>query len=261
MNFALLVDLARARWRFVVGLSVSLVGLSVLYLGMYPTLREQLEVFARGLPDAIRALIGDADLGTPEGYLCSEVFAITAPFLVAALAITIGVSLARSERDRTLISMFAAPLSRRTLALTHLTWTLVVALAGATVVLVTTVVGADLAGMGVSVAAIAAATLHLAAFSSAMGAVAFAGAAATGSPAVGLATGWGVTVAAFVTDSVSHLVDSAAWLADVSPWGWYGGGVALSEGVDPLGVGLLLTLTALAASFGIIAYGRRDLAF
>ncbi len=259
MNLALLLDLGRARRRLVLGLLAGLAALTVMYLALYPTMKEQLELFAGEMPDAMRALIGDADLATPEGYLRSEVFALTAPLLVTALAIATAVALARSERDLTLTSVFTTPLSRRALATTHLVASLLVAVAGGAVVLAAILVGAPAAGAEVGLGAIAAATVHLVVFAAALGAVAFAVAAATGSPTAGLGVGWGLLVASFAANGVAEMLDGLGWLADVSVWGWYGGGAALTDGFDPTGLALLASLGVAASLVGIARFDGRDL--
>lgn len=259
MNVPLLLDIGRARIRLVTGLLVGLAALTVMYLAMFPAIKDQLDLFAAELPDAMKALIGDADLSTLEGYLRSEVFALTAPILVAALAITTAVALTRAERDLTLTPFFNAPISRLRLASTHLASSLLVAVTGGAVVVVAILAGTPLAGSGVEVARVLAATAHLTVFAAAMGAVAFGVAAATGSPAAGLGAGWGLMLVSFVANSVAELVAGAGWLADVSPWSWYGGGAALTHGLDAGGIGLLVALGGAAAATGLLVFRRRDL--
>lgn len=41
--------------------------------------------------------------------------------------------------------------------------------------------------------------------------------------------------------------------------GWYGGGAALTDGFDPIGIVLLLALTAVADTIGVTVIDRRDL--
>ena len=62
----------------------------------------------------------------------------------------------------------------------------------------------------------------------------------------------------FVANSVGALVEDLAVLQDVSPWGWYGSGAALTEGFDATSW-LLFVATAVVAAVGFVLFERRDL--
>lgn len=255
----LLRDLFRSRRRLVVGLLAGLAAFVLLYLAIFPSLQEQMAAFSADLPDAMRAFIGEADIATPEGYIRSQAFSLSAPLLVSALAIAAGVAMTKSERDRTLTSVYFAPVSRTTVALTHAALVVLVSLAGGVVVALAVVVGGPLADAQVGLAHLAGACLHLAALATAMGAVAFGAANWTGSPATGNAAGWGLVAASFLANSIASLVDDLAWLGDAQPWGWYGSGAPIDTGVVWGDLGLLFGLAVLGIAAGVRGYVRRDL--
>lgn len=254
----LLLDGLRARARVLLALTFGLVALSVAYLAIYPQLEGQLQAFAGDLPEVYDALLGDADITTPEGYVRSQVFSLVAPLLVSGVAIGAGASLARAERDLTLGATYAAPVHRRTLAGARVALVAAVALLGGVAVVVGVVVGAPLAGADVALDAVVAATVPLVGLALFAGAVAWAVGAATGAPGAALGAGWALVGLSFVANSAGALVGDLAWLTDASPWGWYGAGAALTEGFDPASL-LLFAGAAVAVVLGLVAFDRRDL--
>lgn len=259
MSPAIVTDLLRSRIRFVTSLLGGLVLASVGYLALYSSIEAQLEAFVGDLPDVYRAFIGDADIATPEGYVRSQVLSLVGPLLVSAVAIASGAVLARTERDRTLMGTLLSPAPRRALVLSHAAYVLLVAATGGAVVVLAILGGAPLAGADLSVAAVLGAALHVAALGAATGLVALAAGAATGSPGAAMGAGWGVVVVGFLANSVGELTAGLSWLTDVSPWGWYGSGAALQEGVDGGGIALLSATGAVALAVAVWSFTRRDL--
>jgi membrane protein DedA with SNARE-associated domain len=62
-----------------------------------------------------------------------------------------------------------------------------------------------------------------------------------------------------VADAIAPLVGSSAWLADVSPFGWYLGEEPLTSGWDPGGLALLAIVPVVAAVIALVGFDRRDL--
>jgi len=129
---ALAVDLLRSRRTLLLGICAGLLAVAIGYLALYPSFEEQLQTFADDLPDAYKALLGDIDLATPEGYIRSQVYSLIAPLLIAGAAIAVGSGLARAERDQTLAVLAVTPLPRRSLA--GAWWLSIVLVAGAAAV-------------------------------------------------------------------------------------------------------------------------------
>ncbi len=104
-----------------------------------------------------------------------------------------------------------------------------------------------------------AATIPIVVFGVFVGGVTLVVAAATGAPGTATATGWGLVAAAFVANSVAELIDSASWLAEISPWSWHASGRAIDGPADLLGLGLLTAAAAIALAVAANAFGRRNL--
>jgi ABC-type transport system involved in multi-copper enzyme maturation permease subunit len=88
----------------------------------YPTFKDQaaeLQKSFESLPDAALQLFGgSSDFFSPVGFLNSQIFFLMLPLLLGILAISLGSSLlAAEERDSTIESLMARPISRTHLLL------------------------------------------------------------------------------------------------------------------------------------------------
>jgi ABC-2 type transport system permease protein len=90
------------------GLGLALLSAVVVYV--YPSYSSQMGDFE--IPEALKALIGDADWSTGTGFVSAEMLSWT-PIILAIFAITSGASaLAGEESDGTLDLLLATPLPR-----------------------------------------------------------------------------------------------------------------------------------------------------
>lgn len=254
----LVLDALRARRVAVVAVLVGLLAISVGYLAVFPQLEEQLQSFAGELPEFYDALVGDADFSAPAGYVRTQVYALVAPLVAAGVAIAAAAGLAKQERAVTLTPLYLAPVSRATLAAAHLLAAWGVGLAAAIGVFVGVVIGAPLAGAEVGIGAIIAATVPFIGFTWAAAAVAWVVGAGTGAPGAASGAGWAFVAVSFLANSIGEVVPSASWLTDVSPWGWYGAGEAITDGFDPMSL-LLFALALVLVPLGVVLFRRRDL--
>lgn len=254
----LVLDTLRSRWVALVALLLGLFAISVGYLALFPQLEEQLQAFVGEIPEFYDALVGDADFSTPAGYVRTQVYALVAPLITAGVTIGAGAGLAREERAVTLTPTYLAPVSRATLALSHLLAAWVLALVGGIGVFVGVAIGAPLAGAEVPVLNILAATLPFVGFAWAAGSVAWLVACATGSPGASSGAGWAFVALSFLANSVGEVVPGAEWLTDASPWGWYGAGAPVTDGFDPASL-LLFLLAFVLVPVGVRLFDRRDL--
>lgn len=120
------------------------------------------------------------------------------------------------------------------------------------------VIGAPLAGAEVGIGAIIAATVPFVGFTWATATVAWVTGAGTGAPGAASGAGWAFVAVSFLANSIGEVVPSASWLTDVSPWGWYGAGAAITDGFDPMSL-LLFALAVVLVPLGIALFRRRDL--
>lgn len=255
---ALVLDTLRSRRVALLALLVGLFVISVGYLSVFPQLEEQLAAFAGELPEFYAAIIGDTDFSTPEGYVRSQVYALVAPLVAAGVAIAVGAGLAKQERAVTLTATYLAPVSRTQLALSHLLTAWGVGVAAGLGVLAGVLVGAPLAGADIAVLDVVAATLPFVGFTWAAAAVAWVVACGTGAPGAATGAGWAFVALSFLVNSVGEVVADAEVLTDLSPWGWYGAGSAITDGFDPQSL-LLFVVAFLLVPVGTALFARREL--
>jgi len=244
------------RWQvFWYSLGLSLMGAFVVYI--YPSYKDQLAGFE--LPEAMKALIGNADFASPKGFLAAEFYS-WAPILLVVFAIMAGTSaLAGEEETGTLDLLLAQPVSRRRLALAKL--------AGLTLasILITAgtyagwLISIPFVDMDVSLARLALANLQLVPLLLAVGFLAvWCGAFL---PDRKLATGvvTGIAVASYVVNYLSALVEVLKPLAWASVFNYAEGGETLVGSYDEWKSLVLLAAAALFAALALASFERRDL--
>jgi ABC-2 type transport system permease protein len=211
------------------------------------------------LPDAVKALMGGADYGTGTGFLGAEVFS-WGPAVLAVFGIMAGTSiLAGEEANGTLDLLLSQPISRTTLMLAKLAGVVAASLLICAAIFAGFLLSVPFVDIDAGLGELAAATSNLAltmAFFAAFSAWAGAQFASRGS-ATGMAVA--LAVASFFVSYVAELVDAMQPLRYASVFYYNGGAKAITEGVDPLGVAVLLALTGLFTGFALRAFNRRDL--
>ena len=219
----------------------------------------QLAELTEDLPEALRALVGQGDLGTASGFLSSQLFAFLLPLLIGIFAAGRAAGTLAGEEERgELELLLAQPVSRLRLAAEKAAGVLAgvaaVVLAGFALL----VAGVAVVGMDVGVGALAGAMLGLLLFGWLLGAIALAVGAGTGRRAVALAAAATVGVLAYVLATFAPLVDRLAWLSDLSPWTWAFGTDAIAEGASVAGAAGLLALSGLVLAVGGRRFAGRD---
>jgi ABC-2 type transport system permease protein len=196
-------------------------------LAAYPSAHDSaagLESYMDSLPEGLVELFGaSAGIGTPEGYLNSQMYANLFPILVLVLGVgAASWAIAGAEAEGTLEMLLANPVSRRRVAVERL---LGVVLLTGLLVLVATLVAAVLApafelsslpGGALWAAGLAVWTLALV-----FSALAFGLGAATGSKAVAIGAGAGAAAGTYVLYGITAFISSLEFLHWISPWYWF----------------------------------------
>lgn len=232
---------------------------SIGYLALYPSIQSQLQAFADDMPDAYKALLGDVDIATAEGYVRSQVYSLIAPLLMAGATISAGAGLAKAEQDQTLAALAVTPLSRRRLVGSWMVLIWAVATCAAVTIVIGVAVGAPLAGADVGLGRVVIATVPVLLFAGLIGTIALLAGVVTGSPGVATGCGWVSILVSFVISSIAGLVDDAAWLAEVSPWSWHGAGAPITTDLDGAAVALLLATSLAVTLVAVSLFERRNL--
>ncbi len=234
--------------------------LSLYYGPMYNLLPEAFTDALAGFPDTMMAMIGQADMSTPAGWLQAELFSITIPIGMVTVLASVGAkSLAGEEADATMGLLLANPVPRRRVLLAKAGALVVYAAVLGIATFVGVTVGVLVGGLDVPVANLAAATALGTLLGLAIGSVAFVVGAASGRTRPAIVTATVVAVLSYFAWSFLPLSPTLAGWANLSPFDWYLGGDPLRAGMPWDDAALLIGLTVVLVLAAIPLFDRRDL--
>jgi len=260
--------LVRDRARGLLWWSVGMVGLVLLTVVFYPSIKDQgqaLNDLLNQLPDAFKSAMGydpRIPLTSPAGYLNARLFAILAPVLALIFAIGLGAqAIGGMEEGGRLEPLLANPITRGRVALERYAASLAL-LVGLIVVFAVAAVALSApfgALEGVRIAGLVGACVAVGCIALLHGSIAFAVGAATGrrGPAIAVATV--VAVVGYLIQSLQSLTDLLDAFRFMNPWHWYLKRNMLVDGVPPEAVLAPLAVSALLLAFGWATFRRRDL--
>ncbi|MBF6135126.1 ABC transporter permease subunit [Nocardia otitidiscaviarum] len=244
--------------RGLIGWSIALFAVPMIYVPSYSTFKEQgaLDIEGGGFYDAL----GMGDFGTATGYLESTMFALMGPLLLLIFVITFATRTAAQEDSGTLDLLLAQPIGRANLLLQRCA-----ALAAQTAVVVTVfglavLAGAASADMGIPAGNILAAVAGLGLLTLTVGAITLLAGAATGHRGTALAVAALVAVLGYLANNLGGMIDGAQWLRRLSPFYYAGGDSPLVNGWNIGYLAVLAVLVAIAVGLSLAAFDRRDLA-
>ena len=227
---------------------------------MYTAIDEQLATFGQDLPEALLALVGSADMSTPEGWYQVETFSLMAPILVMAVTITIGAkALAGEEAQRTMGLLLGNPIRRSSIVLQK---TFAAALMGLFVGIATflgVVAGSVIAGLGMDIGNIAATSALSVLIGFVFGGLALLLSAITGRVRTAVVGAVGVAFATYLLNSLASFSESLEGLAAWSPYHYYLTTDPLVNGMPWGDDGVLVAITAVLVAASVFAFGRRDI--
>ena len=253
----------RDQRRGLVGWTIGLVSLVLVYIAVWPSIRDsapQMNAYIKNLPKVMRELFIQGDYGTPIGYVSSEIFGQMGLLLIVIAGIGLGArAIAAEEETGTLDILLSTPVTRRRVLLEKLA-ALAVQVAALTVIL-----SASIALLGPSVAlrvsldGLVAATLSLILLGLAFGSIALLLGAWTGRRGLAIALTTALAVTGFVIDGLSRVVDWLEPARFASPFYYYSANEPLKNGVDPWHALALAGLAIVATALAVAVFERRDL--
>jgi ABC-2 type transport system permease protein len=253
----------RDQRRALTGWGIGLSAMVLMYSSFWPSVRDNADQFASYLddiPDALRSVIGELSLGTPVGYLQSELFSFLGPALILVFAIGAGArSLAGEEEQGTLDLLVVMPITRRMIVVQKFAGMALTALGIGVVLWISVVVVGRLFGLDVAIPDIAAATLHLLLLGVAFGAIAMFLGAWHGRRALAIGVTSALAVGTFILNAFAPTVDGFAWAARLSPFFYYGDSLPLRNGLHIGHASALVALAVVALIATVAAFDRRDL--
>jgi ABC-2 type transport system permease protein len=255
----------RLSLRSVAAWSASLVALTVLYVSIWPSMRDMAgyRQIMENLPEAYRSILdasGAGDLTSASGYLNAELFAITGPLLVIILAVVAGSgAVAGTEHSRLLDGYLAQPISRARWAAEQAVAVTIEVFAVGAVMCAALILSKPLGDIDIPAGNLIAACLHLATLGVFFGLLAGGIGAATGRPSLTRAICGLVGLAGYVVHALAAMVSWLEPLRPFSPFRWYSGDTPLTTGVHPIGLLVLLATGIVLIAAGTALFDRRDL--
>lgn len=250
------------RWS-IIWWCVGLIGLTVLTLALYPTIRgqaAQLNKSFGSLSQGTLSLFGGTDFFSPVGYLNSQLIYFTIPLLLAILAIGLGNSLiGHEEAEKTLETLLARPISRTRLlfakALAGIVQLLFITFIGS----VTIVVMAKAVAMGIPLTNIAAACFACFMLALTFGAVAFLLAATGRGRAASLGIAAVFAIGGYIIGSLASTVHWLQSFSLIFPYHYYRTADILRGTFDWSSILFFALFTFGCGLLALFIFRRRDL--
>jgi ABC-2 type transport system permease protein len=245
--------------------SLALAALVVITAATYPTVKDigsVLDQLMETMPEGMLDLFGAQDgITSPEGFLNSQLYSNIFPILLLVLGIGVAAwTIAGAEREGTLESLLANPISRSRVALERvigLTILIAVPTFVATVLLIALRTPFELDEVGVvRFFAVGVGSFLLVLL---FATLTYAVGAATGSKAAGIATGAGLATATYVIFGLASFVDFFDNLRWLSPWDWFLNYSPLTDGWTWQAIGAPFIVIVPAIAVGTVLFTRRDL--
>lgn len=248
----------RLRSTVVWGVSLGLLGLMM--VGIYSTI--DVEVFAQAIESYPQALLDafgiDADsYGTPEGFISGELLSFMVPLALGFYTILAAArAIAGAEQDRSLDVILSQPVPRWQLPVaTFAAFTIglveVVALFCVITWLSAVAFGVDL-GLGHMLAG----GVNLVPLTLLYGALALVISAAARQPGLVTGVAGGALVLGYLLDAVGKISPKVDWLAEVTPFRFYG--AAIEQGLNAGDLAVLLAGAVLLCALAVPVFARRD---
>ncbi len=243
--------------------NVGIALMAVATMSVWPSVRDEYAKLVENYPETLLAFFGidKAGLGTAAGYLQAELFSLMVPLAFIAYMIAgAAAAIAGEQEAGTLELLLAQPVSRRRVVMEKfagLATSLLVIASGFAVVVI---VFSRVFDLRIGVVHIVAATFSAYLLALLFGGLTLLVGCLTGHKALAAGVSSGVAAAMYLLSSLGALVEGVKHLRPVSPFWWYSGNDPLRHGLDPLHVGLLLTVTLVCFAAALAAFERRDVA-
>lgn len=240
--------------------AVTMFGMMGVLMGpMYAAIEADLAALSE-FPEEVLALAGGGDFSTPEGFYEIETFSLMAPVAIMIVTIVAGAGgLAGEESRRTMGLLLANPIRRSRLVLEQaLAMTLYAIIVGAAT-FVGVVGGSVIAGIGLSVAGVAATSVLVTLFGLVFGMLALAVSAATGRMAAAVYGTIGVALATHLVNSYLPLTDRFSGWARWTPNHYYLTSDPLVNGMPWGDAAVLAAIVAALLGAAVVLFERRDI--
>ena len=244
---------------------LGLVGVAIMTLLFYPSLRDtpELNDIFEQMPEALsRAFLGEfTDLTSPEGFLNTQVFVFFGPLLFIIYAVAFGSGTIAGEEARgTLGLLLSNPVARWKVLTQKFGAMAIATLLLAVIFWAGLALGAILVDMEISFIRLAIATFSAALLGLAFGALALALGCLRGNRGLSLGGASALAVVTYLLNSLGPAVDAVQPFTRLSPWYYYISADPLTNGLNLAHATVLIGLTVVALAVALVTFERRDLA-
>lgn len=247
-------------WRGLVGWSVGLIAVALVYLPLFPSMQSpELTGLLESLPPELVRTLGYEDITSGAGYAQATFFGLIGFVLVTIAGIGWGGSfIAGAEESGRLELTLAHGVARVQYALESAA-ALVLKLIGlGLVALVAVWLINGPAGLGLEFGNLLAVTSSLVGVGLFSATGALAAGTITGRRSWAVGAGAGIAVVGYVLQAVANNSEELEWLRRFSPFDWAFGGAPLANGMDGAGLALLGGGSAALIAVATVGLTRRD---
>lgn len=244
------------RWQ-ILGFGAALLLIAVMDVFLWPAYEETFQNFE--IPPALQAFLGDADLGTPEGFLSAEYYSWI-PILLIVFAVIQGTgAIAGEESSGTMDLLLAQPVSRTALVAQKVLATAVALLIIVMMGYAGFVLSVPFVDIDVSLGDILVATLNMLPIALLFYALSLWSGAMAPNRAAAAAGVIAVVTASYFLYSIANGVEAVQGLRYATPFYYYGAGESLTNGITWWHVGLLLGIAGALLAHALYVFQRRDI--
>ena len=234
--------------------------MGVLLGPLYSFMDEAMLTFSERAPEVLMAMVGNADLATPEGWYQTETFSMMGPVAVIVVTAAIGAkALAGEEEKRTMGLLLANPIRRSTIVLEKTLAMVYAAIVVGFLTFAGVALGSLLGGLGMSMVNLAATSALMTLLGLVFGALALALGAATGRVKTAIYGTVGAGLAFYLLNSMLPLSDGLAGYAKWTPFYYFLGSDPLMNGMDWIHAGVLVAITVALVALAVVLFDRRDI--
>ncbi|MFF3223403.1 ABC transporter permease subunit [Nocardia suismassiliense] len=244
--------------RGLVGWSIGMAVVPLLYLPSYQSLKEQgsLDIKQNRMYEAM----GLSDFASATGYLNATVFSLMGLLLLLIFAVTFASRSATQEENGMLDLLLAQPIGRTNLLVQRCAALVVQTTAVTSVLTLSVLAGASAGTLNIPVGHILAASTGVGLLAFAIGVITLLIGAVTGKRSLTLGLASLIAVAGYLANNLGGTFEGTEWLRKVSPFYYANGGSPLVNGWNGVHLTVLIALAAVALALGLRAFERRDLA-
>ncbi len=245
------------------GLAI-IAGLAIFYTAlivgpMYNGLSDVLVDLADAMPEAVMAMIGFADMSTPEGWYSGEVFSLVVPAAMIVVTVMMGAKgVAGEEENNTMDLLLSNPIPRSRVIGGKTAAMVLVILGIGVATFLGTAAGSALGGLGIAYDGIAAASFLGVLLGLVFGGVALVVGAGTGNRRTASYAAAGLAFVAYFANAFLPVNDNLAPWAKLSPFYYYQEGEPLVNGLQWGNAAVLAGLFALLVLAAVPLFQRRD---